>query len=421
MAQRREALARRRKAVGLTQEALAELLGVDVTSVRHWEAGRHPPLPHIRPDLARHLDVTVDELDRLLTATDRLDPEPQSRPGAGHEFELLRTKLATRYHQSLAPQAEASSPLTTLLTLPDGTPVLTPGPPTDHELDTLLLAPLGQWAALDNQVGPHRLRQLVNSHFGIIDAFLDDARGSDFRRLAYITARHAEFAGWLSQDSGDLTDAMRWTDAALEAARLIADRELESYILMRKSNIATDQGHSGLAIALADAAWSSARPLDGTFKALALRQRAHALTATRDTTAALGAVDLARAQLSGTDPATSDLASYCTLSYIDMEAAACLVDLDQPGDAIPILETGLQSWSPAFKRDLGLCLARLALAYARIREPEAAASIAEQSMQIVRTTGSQRTIRVLGHVTGALEEAGGHDRARALRAALSQP
>src|SRR5690606_29138824 len=113
---------------------------------------------------------------------------------------------------------------------------------------------LGQWAALDNRLGPMRLRRLVADHFSIVEAFLDDAYGADFRRLAYITARHAEFAGWLAQDSADLNAAMRWSDAALACARLIDDRELESYVLMRKSNIATDQGHTSLAIALADAA-----------------------------------------------------------------------------------------------------------------------------------------------------------------------
>jgi transcriptional regulator with XRE-family HTH domain len=421
MAQRREALARRRKAIGLTQEAFASMLGVDVTSVRHWEAGRHPPLPHIRPDMARHLDVTIDELDRLLAAPGPAEPAPQTGPSTTFDFDLLRTKLTTRYHQSRNALTEPATPLTAGLALPDGTPIPTATPPAGHELDALLLAPLGQWAALDNQVGPHRLRQLANGHFGIIEAFLDNARGADFRRIAYITARHAEFAGWLSQDAGAFTDAMRWTDAALEAARLIIDPELECYILMRKSNIATDQGQTSLAIALADAACISADGLDGKFRALALRQRAHALTANRDATGALSAVDLARAQLASPDPAASDLAAYCTFAYIDMEAAACLVDLDQPGDAIPILEAGLQSWPPAFQRDLGLCLARLALAYARIREPETAASIASQSMQIVRTSGSQRTVRVLGHVTGALEAAGSHDRARMLRAALTMP
>lgn len=423
MARTRGAFANRRKAVGLSQQALADRLEVDVTSVRHWEAGRHPPLPRFRPDLARHLQVSLDELDRLLKADTTDEPETPSDGVAvpDDNFELLRSKLATKFYEHAFDPADIAPDPLTLLTLRDGTPLAATAGPAEHELDALLLSPLAQWASLDNRVGPHRLRQSVSSHFGIIEAFLDDARGPDARRLAYITARHAEFGGWLAQDAGALVDAMRWTDAALEAARLIDDRELESYVLMRKSNIALDQGQSDLAVALADAAWHSARPLGGALKALALRQRAQALTASRDASAALNAVDLARAQLTGPDANPSDLTSYCTLGYIDMESAACLVDLGQAGDAIPILEHGLQSWSPEFRRDLGLCLSRLALAYAHNREPEPAAAIAAQSAQIARATGSRRTVRVLGQVTSALESLGRHDQARALREAFAQP
>lgn len=59
-------LARSRKAAGYTQEALAELLGVDRSTVVRWEAGKHEPLPYIRPKMARLLSVSSDELTELL-------------------------------------------------------------------------------------------------------------------------------------------------------------------------------------------------------------------------------------------------------------------------------------------------------------------------------------------------------------------
>ncbi|GAQ65684.1 helix-turn-helix transcriptional regulator [Streptomyces scabiei] len=67
MARRRQRLAERRQAVGLTQEVLAERLGVDRSTIVRWEAGTASPQPWMRPRLATELKVTVDELDDLLT------------------------------------------------------------------------------------------------------------------------------------------------------------------------------------------------------------------------------------------------------------------------------------------------------------------------------------------------------------------
>jgi WD40 repeat protein/DNA-binding XRE family transcriptional regulator len=72
---KREQLAERRKAVGLTQEQLAELLDVDRTTVARWERGETQPLPWLRPKLARALKVSPERIEALLA-----DPE-STRPG----------------------------------------------------------------------------------------------------------------------------------------------------------------------------------------------------------------------------------------------------------------------------------------------------------------------------------------------------
>jgi tetratricopeptide (TPR) repeat protein/transcriptional regulator with XRE-family HTH domain len=68
---RRQRLVQRRKALGLTQEALAELLAVGRSTVVRWERGESEPLPSIRPRLARALKVSADLLESLLTADDQ--------------------------------------------------------------------------------------------------------------------------------------------------------------------------------------------------------------------------------------------------------------------------------------------------------------------------------------------------------------
>lgn len=88
MASRRQALSQRRKAVGFTQESLAERLGVERSTVIRWEAGDSEPLPSIRPNLARALHVSIDQLAELLTTSENagmargLPAHPEADPGA---------------------------------------------------------------------------------------------------------------------------------------------------------------------------------------------------------------------------------------------------------------------------------------------------------------------------------------------------
>src|SRR5947207_1337399 len=66
VARKRHRLAQRRKAVGLSQEALAEVVGVDRSTVVRWERADTEPQPWHRPRLARALKVSVEELAALL-------------------------------------------------------------------------------------------------------------------------------------------------------------------------------------------------------------------------------------------------------------------------------------------------------------------------------------------------------------------
>ncbi|MGH3751859.1 MAG: helix-turn-helix domain-containing protein [Pseudonocardiaceae bacterium] len=105
MALRRHGLAQRRKAVGLTQESLAQRLGVERSTVVRWEAGDTEPLPSIRPTMARALDVSVDQLAELLTEPENAEipvgtevtipvPLPEVRPGRAGFEDLIRPQVA---------------------------------------------------------------------------------------------------------------------------------------------------------------------------------------------------------------------------------------------------------------------------------------------------------------------------------------
>ena len=78
---KRQRLAQRRKAMGLTQEQLAGQLGVERTTVVRWERGETQPLPWLRPRLAKALGVSADRLEELL-AGDGAPASPQGRTAA---------------------------------------------------------------------------------------------------------------------------------------------------------------------------------------------------------------------------------------------------------------------------------------------------------------------------------------------------
>jgi tetratricopeptide (TPR) repeat protein/transcriptional regulator with XRE-family HTH domain len=75
-AAKRRGLAQRRKAVGLTQEQLAERLGVERTTVVRWELGQTQPAPWLRPRLAKALRVSADRIGELLEDAGASAPPP---------------------------------------------------------------------------------------------------------------------------------------------------------------------------------------------------------------------------------------------------------------------------------------------------------------------------------------------------------
>jgi transcriptional regulator with XRE-family HTH domain len=96
VAGRRRRLAERRKALGYSQEVLAEKLGIDRTTVGRWERGDSQPYPYIRPRLSRVLDVSASELDTLLAYGEQCNPAQVSHdeaipvPGsAGPAYEAM--------------------------------------------------------------------------------------------------------------------------------------------------------------------------------------------------------------------------------------------------------------------------------------------------------------------------------------------
>jgi tetratricopeptide (TPR) repeat protein/transcriptional regulator with XRE-family HTH domain len=130
---RRERLAQRRKALGLTQENLAALLGVERSTVVRWERGETEPLPWIRPKLAKALRISADRLEEVLTAgppDETRDPgngrgdgaataAPRQLPAAVTDFTGRAAELDTLTR--MLDEADASAPGTVVISAVGGT------------------------------------------------------------------------------------------------------------------------------------------------------------------------------------------------------------------------------------------------------------------------------------------------------------
>jgi tetratricopeptide (TPR) repeat protein/transcriptional regulator with XRE-family HTH domain len=119
-------LAQRRKAVGLTQEQLAERLRVERTTVVRWERGETQPLPWLRPKLAQALRVSADRLEELLAAavTNAGSPRPQAAvprqlPSTAAGFTGRAAELATLMR--MLDQASGASAGTVVISAIGGT------------------------------------------------------------------------------------------------------------------------------------------------------------------------------------------------------------------------------------------------------------------------------------------------------------
>jgi transcriptional regulator with XRE-family HTH domain len=100
-----EVILRKRKEAGLTQETLADFMGVSKASVSKWETGASYPDIVVLPQLASYFDISLDELmgyERRLTGEDVKEVyEKLTKELAGKSHEDAREialKVAKKYY-----------------------------------------------------------------------------------------------------------------------------------------------------------------------------------------------------------------------------------------------------------------------------------------------------------------------------------
>lgn len=267
---KRRRFAARRKAVGLSQEQLAELLHVDRSTVGRWESGETAPQPWIRPGLARALRISAGQLDGLLT-----EAEP-----AHDETERLDYALAHPDSADLVTVARIRQQVQAL----DERYV--------HVPSTLLLADTGQCLGQVSFLGIHARNWRVR------------------QELCQVKAEAAVLMGQLVWDASqrrDHTSAHAYLDQAIVAARECGYRALEGLALLRKSMIALyGEASPEAGLTMAFEAAETAKGASAVLAGLAILHAAEAYAMQGETAScekALQGADAHFARVSTTDAA----------------------------------------------------------------------------------------------------------------------
>jgi len=244
---------------------------------------------------------------------------------------------------------------------------------------------------MDNLVGPGLVIDTVSIQYRQLRVLAERGPAETMQ----LAARFAELAGWLHQDSGDPSSALKYTDESVDLAEAADDVGLAAYTTMRKSNVLSATGDHHRASLTAGRALTLAEKNAPHLMAVCLRQAAltHAYLGHETTTRA--ALDQALELTTPVVEPNNELSPYCTTSYVQMEGALCSLVLGQPASAVEACTDALAAWPVEIVRDKALCLARLAIGQLDLYQLDEACESAMLAIEHVQASPSARTLHML--------------------------
>nr|WP_308222795.1 helix-turn-helix transcriptional regulator [Frankia sp. AgPm24] len=255
----------------------------------------------------------------------------------------------------------------------------------------------------DMLLGPGALTGTVSSQFQVIARLADAADGSTRRRMARVGSSFAAFAAWLWLDAGDPVAAMRYHDAALELAHRCGERDAVACALVDRAMAFTDLGNASAVIDLCQAALVDARRLSPEVRVFALQQQAHGASLHDDRHQVDLLLDQAGQLIDQVDIEQWGTACRRTGGYIEVQRATCYGRLGLDAGADHLWRQIIPAAPPSARRDVGVWLARHAVAAARQEEPERAVELARHASALAVETGSVRARRELTAVAAAMD------------------
>lgn len=349
MGRRRYRFAQRRKAVGLTQEQLAEAVGVNRSTVVRWERAETEPQPWHRRRLTAALKVSIEELAALLADVG----EAPNRPNERLDYVLQRPGSV-----DLVSAAHLRERIQRLDEQYERVP------------SALLLAEIGQ---LHGQTT--FLRQNAST-------------GQVRRELWAAETEAATLMGQLVWDASQRRDhaaAIRYFDQAIAAARQARHVSAEGNAVLRKCYVALyGIANPAEGAALARRAAVVSEHDSHVIAGLALLHlgEAHAMLRDgRSCAKAFGAAETHLAQITPDDPAGN---LFCPSQHGRL-AGSCWLFLGKPDRADAILGQTRHILRER-KKSTAIVLGNLALASIRQRNIDTAAARLHEAIDVVEQT-----------------------------------
>lgn len=347
-------LAQRRKALGLTQEGLAEALGCERTTVIRWERGETEPQPWLRPRICQVLQVSAAELHQLL---DNVSDVPDRHgnmdlvTAAPLDFSLSPSATVQVIEgfsaHDVANRREALARLAVLTS-------------------AILLGPIRQWAAVlagvafvEPAVGPDdvteleqavtlfrrwdasgagglRRKAVVGQLNAVAESLGEHHPPQITHRLFQVTAELAQLAGWMAYDQGLFGTAQRYYLLALHACRESAAPDLGAKIIGDMTQLSTALGHYDDSLNLVHTAlYSLPRTASNLVRSelLGLEARAYAQLGTSEARhAARSAETCVALYEEAPDDASPDWLHYMNLAEVDCLAANAYTEVALQAD-----------------------------------------------------------------------------------------
>jgi transcriptional regulator with XRE-family HTH domain len=205
--------------------------------------------------------------------------------------------------------------------------------------------------------------------------------------ILVLSARYAEYAGWMAQESGDDRAAMWWTDRAVETAAAGDDHDLAMYALVRRGLITLYRDDAEQTIELASQAQAAKVP--PRIRGLAAQRVAQGHALAGDYDACMRTLDQARELLSSASPEATPVLGTANLDDpAAMVTGWCLHDLGRPQEATDILDREIQRVPKHALRSQARYGVRRALAHAAAGNIDHACALARDVLGVADTVRS---------------------------------
>jgi len=369
----RDGLAARRRALGLTQDTLAEALQVERSTVARWEQGTSAPRPWHRRRLAQVLELAPDQLAPLI---DSAAPTPMPVPTAdGEHWED-----------------------------PAGLKPSRPALRADADYVESIRQDGRRLVELDINYGGDDVTRLAVRAFK--SAYQRLASGLYVRSveqdLRAAVGELGQIAAWIAYDADRQPLARQLTNEALLLSRLAGDRHMELFELGQLAMQSVHLGRSGEALSVADEVIDS-DPRSARVAAVFRVRRARALAQLGQGSRALNELDRAESMLSDGSDRDPDWTWWVDPSELAWHRAMSLASLDDLPAAVEQFQRAWELRPPSAIRaryNDAAHLLEAQVAVAAWRDAEATMGEALAGADDVR---SSRTMALLRQVARKIE------------------